>query len=226
MKCHTASRRLGLCSMALLLVLPVAARAQSGSIWGNPQQRRPLTMADASWTYQPVLEPRQMIKLHDLVTVVVREKSRMSSEGQVDQRKKTEGKMILSEWIALENFSLIPAPQNGGDPSVAGSVDNKFRTQANLSEKDMLEFNIACEVVDVRPNGTLVIEGHRKLQVNEEEWEFSLGGVVRPEDLMPNNTVQSEKIADLRVHKRQAGQGRDGVRRGWLLKLIDKYQPF
>ena len=67
-----------------------------------------------------------------------------------------------------------------------------------------------------------MVEGHRKIQVNDEEWEFSLTGIVRPEDLMPNNTVPSKKIANLRIYKRQAGHGRDGIRRGWLQKWMDE----
>jgi hypothetical protein len=58
-------------------MLGASSPAQSGSVWGNPQERRPLTLADASWTYQQVLEPKQLIKLYDLVTVVVGEKSRL-----------------------------------------------------------------------------------------------------------------------------------------------------
>ena len=215
-----------LASLILATALVAPAAAQSGSLWGPPQSQRPQTLADSSWLYQDVVEPRQMIKLRDLVTVTVREKSRMTSEGQVDRRKKAEGAMTLTDWIQLDGLSLMPAPQNSGDPKAAGIVDNKYRAQANLEERDMLEFNIACEVVDIRPNGTLIVEGHRKLQVNEEEWEYSLSGIVRPEDLLPNNSVQSEKIADLRVFKRQAGHGRDGIRRGWLLKWLNTYQPF
>jgi flagellar L-ring protein FlgH len=220
---HT-TLRIALC-LPLLLVAGQAL-GQSGSMWGSPEGRRPLTMADSSWTYQQVLEPKQMIKLHDLVQVVVREKSRMSTQGQMDQRKNAQGSWALADWVSLDGFSLGPAPQRRGDPKVTGIMDNKFRSQANLQENDMLEFNITCEVADIRPNGTLVLEGHRKLQINEEEWEFSLSGVVRPEDFLPNNSVQSEKVADLRVQKRQAGHARDGMKRGWLTKWIDTYSPF
>ncbi len=219
---HVVALVAGVC----LALAASTSPAQSGSVWGCPHERRPLTLADASWTYQQVLEPKQLIKLNDLLTVVVREKSRMSTEGQVDRRKKAEGALALNDWIALDGFSVVPAPQTNGDPKASGVVDNKYRAQANLQERDMLEFNIACVVADIRPNGTMIVEGHRKIQVNEEEWEYSLSGIVRPEDIMPNNTVQSEKIADLRILKRQAGHGRDGVRRGWLLKWLDTYQPF
>jgi flagellar L-ring protein precursor FlgH len=81
-------------------------------------------------------------------------------------------------------------------------------------------------VVDIRPNGTLVIEGHAKVTVDEEDWELSLSGIVRSEDIMPNNTVKSEKLAEKQIVRRSSGQGRDGVRRGWLQRVFDKFQPF
>ncbi|MGO8749550.1 MAG: flagellar basal body L-ring protein FlgH [Thermoguttaceae bacterium] len=222
---HTIGRTcLGAC---LALGLAGQAAAQSGSLWGNPQDRKPLTMAESSWTYQQVLEPKQLIKLHDLVTVSVHEKSQMTTNGKMDQYKTIQQLTTLTNWINLHGGNLVAQnPTGTAQPSVGGTVNNQYQAQANLQEKDSLEFSIACEVVDLRPNGTLVVEGHRKIQVNDEEWEFSLSGIVRPEDLMPNNTVPSEKIADLRIYKRQAGHGRDGIRRGWLQKWMDEYQLF
>jgi flagellar L-ring protein precursor FlgH len=64
------------------------------------------------------------------------------------------------------------------------------------------------------------------VKIDEEEWELSISGVVRPEDILPNNSVKSEKIAEKRIQRLSSGQGRDGVRRGWLQKIIDKFQPF
>jgi flagellar L-ring protein precursor FlgH len=95
-----------------------------------------------------------------------------------------------------------------------------------LDSRDAMKFTIACEVVDVRPNGTLVIEGRRSVRNNEEVWDAALTGVVRPEDLLPNNTVRSENIAELRVYKRELGHVRDAYRRGWFLKWLDLFQPF
>ena len=44
--------------------------------------------------------------------------------------------------------------------------------------------------------------------------------------MLPNNTVISEKVAELSIDKREEGMARDGYRRGWLLQWLDKYQPF
>ena len=75
-------------------------------------------------------------------------------------------------------------------------------------------------------DGTLVLEGHAKVTVDEEDWELSLSGIVRPEDIMPNNTVKSEKVAEKHILRLSSGHGRDGIRRGWLQRIIDKFQPF
>ena len=197
----------------------------SSSLLGSPTGRRPLTLSGASWTYQPTPEPKQW-KVNDLVTVMVQEKTRMQREGQVDQRKKSEGSMALTDWVLLDGFSIVPDPQADGEPTVAGILDNKYRAQANLQNKDLLETQIQCAVVDVRPNGLLVIEGHGRVQVDEEEWELSLSGIISPEDILPNKTVKSEKIAEKRIMRRTAGHGRDGVRRGWFAKFWDRYSPF
>ncbi len=213
--------------MVLMLVVLTAGRAsgQSSSLFGAPEQRRPLTLPTYSWTYQPTPEPKE-VKLHDLITVVVDEKSQVISEGEVDRRKKADLSMVLQDWLQLDGLDVKPAPQSNGDPTIGGKLDSKYRAESELETRDAMKFRIASEVVDIRPNGTLVIEGHRMIRNNEEVWEMSLSGIVRPEDVLPNNTVLSENVADMRIHKREAGHTRDGYRRGWFLKWLDTYQPF
>jgi len=201
------------------------AWAQSSSLMGDPGKRQPLTMSTSSWTYQAPAEPKTW-KINDFVTVLVEEKSRMVRENQVDQRKKAEGAMALNDWIALDGFAVVPDPQTEGDPKLSGILDNKYRAQANLQNRDAFESSIQCVVTDIRPNGTLVLEGHAQAKFDDEEWELSISGIVRPEDIMPNNSVKSEKVAEKRILRLSSGHGRDGVRRGWLQKIFDKFQPF
>ena len=212
-------------ALAAALGAAADARAQSSSLLGNPKTRRPLAMGDVSWTYIPPVEPKRW-KLNDTVTVLIEEKTKMINEGQVDQRKKIEGAMSLKDWIKLEDFSLIPDPQSEGDPAISGIVDNKYRAQANLQNRSSFESHIQCTVTDVRPNGTLVIEGHDRVRIDEEEYELSLSGIIQAEDILPNKSIKSEKIAEKSILLRSAGHGRDGIRRGFLLKLLDKFQPF
>jgi len=216
-------------SSAVWMLLTVAgipeAAAQSSSLLGDPVHRRPLTLPDNSWTYRPPEEPKT-VRLRDIVTVVIDEKSVVISEGEVDRKKKAHGDLVLKDWVLLKGWTLFPDPQSRGDPRIRGEVDNKLRSEASLETRDSMKFRIACTVVDIRPNGNLVLEGHRSIRNNKEVWEYSLAGEIRPQDVLPNNTILSENVADLRVDKREAGHVRDGYRRGWLLEWLDQYQPF
>ncbi len=210
------------------IILSVAhiAAAQSASIYGPPDARRaPLTLANSSWTYQAPPEPKQ-IREHDLVTVLVNYKSQVISEGETDRKKKASFKAKLKDWILLKNFSLIPDPQSAGSPSVDATWDNKMKSEGSMESRDAMEFKIACTVVDIRPNGVLVLEGHRTIRNNSETWDLSLTGLVRPEDVLDNNSILSENVADLKIFKREDGSVRDAYRRGWLMKWIDTYQLF
>jgi len=218
----------GVATLAMLVLtgfLTANAAAQSSSKYGDPADRRPLTLADVSWSYQPAVEPKP-IEINDLITIVVDEKSQVISEGEIDRRKKASIDAALKDWVLLEWLALKPDPQSAGDPKISGSWNNKYRSEAELETRDAMKFKIACRVVDIRPNGNLVLEGRRTIRNNNEVWEQSLTGIVRAKDILPDNTVLSENIADLRLHKREAGHVRDGYRRGFLLRFLDTWQLF
>ena len=199
--------------------------AQNSSMYAAREQRQPLTIGPSSWTYESPPEVKT-IKLHDIVTIIVSEQSVVISEGEMDRKKKAHGDLKLKDWILLDWLEVFPDPQGRGDPHIRGEVDNKLRAEAGIETRDSLKCRVACSVVDIRPNGNLIIEGHRTINNNEETWDVSLNGEIRPTDVLPNNTVLSENVAGLRLAKRESGHVRDGYRRGWLLRILDRWQPF
>ena len=95
-----------------------------------------------------------------------------------------------------------------------------------LETAELLKFQIAAEVVDIRPNGNLVIEAHQQIINNEEAWDYSLSGICRRQDIQPGNVVLSNNIYDLKVNKRERGMVRDSYRRGWFLRWFDEFHWF
>ncbi len=217
------------CALLLVAILGLchseAAMGQSSSMLGDPEQRGPLRLSDVHYGYIEV-EPPKELRIHDLVTVMVDESAQAMSEGEVDRKKKADGKFSLDNWIVFDGLAIRPDPQSAGTPKITANMENKYRAEGDMETRESMRFRIACEIVDIRPNGTLVLEGRRSIQNNSEQWELSLTGIARPEDILPNNTVMSEDVASLRINKREAGHVRDGYRRGWLLKIFDRYQPF
>ncbi len=225
----SVEKKCWLTAATLLLGAWIAAEVvgQSASMLGDPQSRPPLTLREYSWTYEepPDIRP---IQLHDLVTILVQYDTRVSTEGEMDRKKKTNADAVLADWILLKGLThLIPDPQSAGDPKISASLNNKFKAEAGIETRSSMLFSITCHVVDIRPNGNLIIEGHHSIQNNNEVWECSLTGEIRDKDVQKgNNTVYSESVANLKINKRESGHVRDGYRRGWFLKLLDAIQPF
>jgi flagellar L-ring protein precursor FlgH len=203
----------------------IEAQAQSSSLYGSPERRRPLTLEGNSWLYIKPEEPPE-IQLNDIITVIVDQKSQYISQAQLQRRQRTNIDADLQKWLQFKNFGLGHAPMKGGDPEIAALYNLQNQVQANLRESQGQQFRIGALVVDVRPNGNLVIEAHGQQRQNNEIVEQSLSGIVRRQDVLPNNTVLSEDVAELQIYVREEGHVRDSWRRGWLWLFLDRHKPF
>lgn len=201
------------------------AWAQSASMFGQPEDGVSLKLSDYSW-YFVEQEPPKEIRMHDLVTVVVQQSSQMISEGDVQRTQRGRYDAVLADWIRLSGLAVKKAPQLDGDPAIKASLNSQLQTNMDLITRNSLRFRITSEVVDIRPNGNLVIEAHQTVHNNNEWWDASLSGLCRREDIAPDNTVLSENVAELRIEKRENGHVRDAYKRGWLLRWFDFVRPF
>jgi flagellar L-ring protein FlgH len=218
-----------LAGLASQWCLVAACQAQDGSLFlQSPTDVTGPTLETCSYLYQqlpPESRPRQL-QLHDIITVVVDFRSKFLSEGDAQSRKTQSLTAVLADWIQLKGGDLKPAKQTDGDPKVAGSLNSQYRTQSDVELSDSISFRMAVEIVDILPNGNLVIEGHQTIRNNEEQWRISLSGVVRREAIQADRTVSSDAVFDFNVDKEEMGQVRDGYARGWFTKWYDRYKPF
>ena len=205
------------------------AAAQDASILsGNAVtlDRPALTLANSSVFFQKP-EPPPTLKIHDTLTVLVKISTIMTSEGDVESRKKANMSAVLSDWIRLDlrTPALFPDPQRRGDPKIASQYDSQYRAESDMESRDRMTFQLAVEVVDIRPNGNLVIQGQRTVYNNAERWLLQLDGEVNRSDIDDSKTVTDDKIINLEIRKSESGQVRDGYRRGWFQRFLDRYQP-
>jgi len=78
----------------------------------------------------------------------------------------------------------------------------------------------------VMPNGNVVLEARKSVRSNWDVWTYSLTGIARPEDVLANNTIMSENVAQMNIVKSEKGRIRDSTRRGWVLMTYDFLSPF
>ena len=226
---HCIRLSIALAALLGMITADDFANAQDASLFQRaPQNSQGLQLQNSSFVYRelpPEARPRELQK-HDIITVMVDFRSRFLSEGDAESRKTASLTAILADWIKLDGGSLKPATQSDGDPTVSGSLNSQFRAEADVELRDSLTFRMAAEIVDIRPNGNLVIEGHLNIRNNEEHWQISITGVVRREAIEADRTVSSDEITQLFIDKKEVGQVRDGYARGWLGKFYDRFKPF
>ncbi|MEQ8848474.1 flagellar basal body L-ring protein FlgH [Botrimarina sp.] len=194
-------------------VAPAAAAANAGG---------------GGWLYQPLppeSQPRPLAE-QSIVTVLVDYRSVTLSEGSGESIKTGIYNAALTDWIKFDGEDLYPAPQRRGDPTVAGQLNSQLRAETELEQREALTFEMAATIVDIRPNGNLVLEGWRRVVINEEVWMVYLSGETARESIGPDRRVRDSSIAHLEIKKFEEGLVRDGYARGWLTRWYGKFKPF
>lgn len=204
---------------------PLKAPSQSPQFGYGHLNAPPVMLNDASWTYQPA-PPLRVFQKQDVVTIRVDEITRVMAEGNIDNRKRTLFDAIVNDWIKVVNFRFVPQPMVEGQPGVAFQSQSNYRADASVESRESMTFNIAATVVDIRPNGNLVLEARKHIRINDNLWETSLTGICRAIDIGPDNVVLSKDLIDLEIRKEDQGQLRDGVSRGWFQRWVDRFGPF
>lgn len=187
-----------------------------------------LNLANTSFMYRklpPESEQREL-QLHDIIQVLVDYRAVLQSAGNANSKKTASFNGVLEDWLKFDGEDIYPAPQYNGDPGIVGAITSQYKTQADIQQRDALTFKLAAEVVDIRPNGNLVIEGHGEIESDDEVWEQSITGVVRRQSIGPDRVVRSDDIADRRIRIRKKGFIHDSTNRGWFVRWYDGVKPF
>jgi len=182
-------------------------------------------IASASWTFSPAPQLRTF-RLQDIVTIRVDEIARMRADGAIDSRRNGLFDVVLKDWVALRDGNLGKDPQPTGDPRIDGQTNQIYRSNAAIQSRESLAFSVAAKVVDIQPNGNLVLEARKTIWMNDNIWETALSGICRAQDIAPDNIVLSRDLLDLEIRKNETGEVRDGYKRGWLTRWINEFNPF
>lgn len=189
------------------------------------QPYQPRHVRDYSWIYIDPAKPR-VIKVHDLITIVVDEKSEVTVKSRFNRQRRESLKAELREFMRIsENGNLTSAAQNS-QPTIDATLSGRLQSNGDLIDTEGVRYRIAATVVDVLPNGNLVLEARKSIRSNKDVWEHSLTGILRSKDVNRDNTALSENIANLIIEKRQRGKVYDSTKRPWGVRLYDFFSPF
>lgn len=181
-------------------------------------------------------------RIGDILTIIVSETAALTNSLDLKTNKESkagvEGAVsnVVNQFVTKIPDLLLgkrgqaaAAQQNVTIPSLPSlpvSGANSYTGGGEINNKQTISGRAAVQVVDVLPNGNLVIEGLREISFSKERQYASLHGIVRPYDVAPDNTVLSSNIADARIEIVSDGTLTDAQKKGWLLRMNDKINPF
>lgn len=156
------------------------------------------------------------IKAHDvgdIITVKIYEDAQATNLSQTNTTK--EGKFETSGGPGIGSLDFIPLF------GAAGENKNEYKGTGNNARSGNLKARMTVRVVAMRNNGDLVVEGNRLITINNDTETLTLSGIVRPQDIGSDNTVDSYNIADAQISYRGKGPATTASRPGIVMRFLN-----
>lgn len=225
--------------MLVVCLASGVSNARAGSLWREAITEERGMFAD-----------KRARRVGDIITIVINE-SFVGSNETVRQGKRDPGDTkpglgtnLINQFIAgiqsKDNVpavaatrkstfpdNLLPRPQ-ADTPTILAPGNSLFEVENSdkLTQRQTLISQMAVQVIDVLPNGNLVLEGLRQVAFSQERVFASLRGIVRPYDVTAQNTIPSSLVADVRLDVIPEGSLSVAQRKGWLQRVDEKISPW
>jgi flagellar L-ring protein precursor FlgH len=168
---------------------------------------------------RPLFEDRRARFVGDTITVQITENTSASAKSNNKLDKSNSAKAAVGALSGLPGQTLL-----GLDYNVSSS--NAFSGKGEAANNNVFSGNITVTVIDVMPNGNLLVSGEKQLAIGHEQEFVRVSGVVNPSFIDFSNTISSSKIADARIEYKSAGQISEGQIMGWLARFFLNVMPF
>jgi flagellar L-ring protein FlgH len=168
-----------------------------------------------------LFEDKRARRVGDVITIVLSESTTSS--------KKADTAIKKDDSISIDAGVVVGAVPKLGDLNMATSVNPKrdFSGESTADQSNKLQGTITVMVSDVLPNGLLEVRGEKWMTLNRGEEFIRIRGYVRPEDVLPDNTIASTKVADVRIAYSGTGELAQANRQGWLSRVFgSEWWPF
>jgi flagellar L-ring protein precursor FlgH len=190
---------------------PETASYNANSLWRNGSRA--------------FFKDQRAARIGDLMTITVNitDQANFANETQRSRAAKDDSGItdfIGSKTLGVTAQKVLPGRILTADST--SSTDGK----GSIVRQESLQTNVAAVVTQVLPNGNLVVEGKQEIRVNFEIRELIVAGIVRPEDIQSDNTIDSSKIAQARISYGGRGQLSDVQQPRYGQQVLDVLLPF
>ena len=163
--------------------------------------------------YTSLYSDHKSFSIGDILTVQIAEQSKASASSQSQTGRSMDHSANMNSGVGP--LSFIPLT------GMSGSANNNFKGDANTSRDASLSSKMTVRIIDIDSSGNLMIEGTRVVTINGEDEITSLSGIVRPQDVGADNTINSSNIADAKISYKGKGAINEGSRVGIISRIFN-----
>ncbi len=161
-------------------------------------------------------------RIGDVLTILLNEKTSASKSAGTSTKKEDSATLAVPSF-----FGLSPTYKRNELLALDTSQDRDFSGESDSSQSNSLTGEITVTVVDILPNGNLVVQGEKWFTLNQGKEYIRIAGVIRPADVSPENTLASSKLADAQITYSGEGFLADANTQGWFGRIMNsKWWPF
>lgn len=187
------------------------------------------SLEQVSLTYVSPPKPRTFAA-QDLITIIVSERTSSERSASLETEKDYSIDGTVTSTVDLLKLLELRLQQgrdqNDDLPTVSGGIGTEFEGEAEYERDDSVTARVTARVLEVKPNGTLLLEARTTVRTDFEQQTITLSGVCRSEDVTATNTVQSNQMFDLRVDIQNEGEVRKGGEKGLIPRVLDTLFAF
>jgi len=163
-------------------------------------------------------------KKHDLITIIIQEQTKSKTVADSETDKSTSLKAVVSSWPKFTTGGVVVDVAPAKSEVAKVSAERKFEGGGSKRRDDLFIERLTAEIVDIKPNGTIVLEATKRRAWMGEVQTLTITGIVRKQDIGEDNTVLSQHIANLCLSYETQGHVSRSAKRGildWLLDLVN-----
>ena len=169
---------------------------------------------------RPLFEDRRARYVGDTITVRITESTSASTKSNDKLDRSGSNSGSLSGLAGLTGRSL------DGLASYKTTSANAFSGKGEAANNNVFTGSMTVTVIDVYPNGNLLVSGEKQVAIGHEQEFVRVSGVINPSFVDASNSVPSSSIADARIEYKSSGQISDSLVMGWLARFFLTAMPF
>jgi flagellar L-ring protein FlgH len=141
-------------------------------------------------------------RVGDILTVKIQIEDKADLSNTTNRSRSGSSESGVTNLFGLENsLRRLPFVPDTIDPTALVGADGSTTSSGAgaVAREEKIELTVAAVVVQVLPNGNLIIDGNQQVKVNHELRELTVAGIIRPEDISSDNTIRHTQIAEARI---------------------------